>query len=67
MTLLPMPKGAPFSEDEMEEYIVLFGHLTIQEAFHVPVDNRLNRKLPDLRPLTFKKFLNETWGKVGCR
>lgn len=61
--MLPMPKGAPFPEDEMEEYIVLFGYLTIREAFRVPVENRLNGKFPDLRPLTFKEFLNETWGK----
>ena len=61
VTMLPIPKGAPFSEDEMKEYNALFGQLTLREAFHVQTENRLNSKFPDLVPLNFQQFLDEAW------
>ena len=61
VTMLPIPKGAPFSEDEMKEYNALFGQLTLRGAFHVPTENRLNSKFPDLVPLNFQQFLDEAW------
>ena len=59
--MLPVPKDAPFSDDEMKEYNALFGQLTVREVFHVPTENRLNSKFPDLAPLTFQQFLDEAW------
>ena len=61
VTMLPIPKGAPFSEDEMKEYNALFGQLTLRGVFHVPTENRLNSKFPDLVPLNFQQFLDEAW------
>lgn len=58
-TMLPIPEGAPFLADEMTEYNALFGQFTVRGIFHVPTQNRL--KFSDLKPMTFKEFLDKAW------
>ncbi|KAJ5765941.1 hypothetical protein N7520_005500 [Penicillium odoratum] len=61
ITMLSIPKDAPYSAQEVMEYNALFGQLAIREVFHVPTGNRLNEKMSDLKPLTFEKFLKSAW------
>lgn len=58
-----MPAGTEISPDDMQEVTALVGRLVVNGVFDLPRENRLNARFPDVRPLTMREFLEQTWQK----
>lgn len=56
-----MPEGVPYTDDELREVTVLVGRLTIAGALNIPVEQRMNSKFPELKPVQVKEFLTKVW------
>ncbi|EAU37814.1 predicted protein [Aspergillus terreus NIH2624] len=61
VTVPPMPSGVPYSADELREMTVLVSRLTVAGVFDLPVEQRMNSRFPDLRPIKVKEFLLKAW------
>lgn len=61
VTVPPMPSGVPYSAEELREMTVLVSRLTVAGVFDLPVEQRMNSRFPDLRPIKVKEFLLNAW------
>lgn len=61
VTVPPMPSGVPYSAEELREMTVLVSRLTVAGVFDLPVEQRMNSRFPDLRPIKVKEFLLKAW------
>ena len=39
----------------------MFNRFMLAGAFHLPRENRLNEKLPQVRPVSLREFLTAAW------
>ncbi|ODQ68894.1 hypothetical protein LIPSTDRAFT_76651 [Lipomyces starkeyi NRRL Y-11557] len=53
--------GGGASNEEAKTIVSLFGLMTNAGHFHMPSENRLNSKFPDLQPFTAEELLNKAW------
>ncbi|KAL5365863.1 hypothetical protein BJX96DRAFT_20264 [Aspergillus floccosus] len=61
VTVPPMPERVPYSAEELREMTVLVSRLTVAGVFNLPVEQRMNSRFPDLRPIKVKEFLLKNW------
>lgn len=60
VTVPPQPEGVDFSSDELKELTALVSRLTVNNVFDLPKD-RLNRRFPEVKPLTVRELLRTAW------
>ncbi|KAJ5604901.1 hypothetical protein N7510_010055 [Penicillium lagena] len=63
VTVPPMPDGTEYAESEVKEVTALVSRLTVNGVFDLPKEGRLNAQFPDVRPITMKQFLIDSWQK----
>ncbi|KAJ5860808.1 uncharacterized protein N7529_008118 [Penicillium soppii] len=62
VTVPPQPEGVDSSSDEIKEMTALVSRLTVNNVFQLPKD-RLNAQFPEVKPVTFREFLQNAWGR----
>ncbi|ROT36480.1 nmrA-like family protein [Sodiomyces alkalinus F11] len=60
-TMLVHEAHGGISVEQMRQMNVLFGLATISGRMIVPKENRLNERLPDIRPMTIEELITKAW------
>ena len=62
-TLLPRPGTTELDDgnQQLKDWVALFGKLYIHGIFHMPTENRLNARFQDVKTVSLEEFLTEAW------
>ncbi|KAL4891803.1 hypothetical protein BDV59DRAFT_59015 [Aspergillus ambiguus] len=61
VTVPPMPPNVPYSAEELRSMTALVSRLTVAGVFKLPMEQRMNSKFPEIKPIKLREFLLNSW------